>query len=215
MLAMKDRDGIVEASVPGLAKRAGVSRKQCEESLALFLAPDPDSRTKDKEGRRIEVVDGGWFVINHDKYRHKDSVEERRKLDAARQRRKRERDVSRDTALHTVTSRDGHVTVTDVTKCHAIADTDPDTDPEKIKSVDQEQSTFVDDSPSAHSVEKTKKRKSVHRVLVKLAHQALTEHPDDAKNALKDLAAKAQIFYDAETITKALDSAEKQRERRT
>lgn len=41
MLAMKDRDGYVGASVPGLASRAGVTIKECEEALKKFTSPDP------------------------------------------------------------------------------------------------------------------------------------------------------------------------------
>ena len=67
MLAMSDRDGEVKASVPGLADRARVERAHCEQALAMLMAPDPDSRTPDHEGRRIEKIDGGWRLINHAK----------------------------------------------------------------------------------------------------------------------------------------------------
>ena len=91
MLAMADRDGEVEASVPGLARRAGVTREDCEAALALFLAPDPDSRTKDHEGRRIREVDGGWLLLNYEKYRDKATKEEAQSKAAARQERWRKR----------------------------------------------------------------------------------------------------------------------------
>ena len=76
LLAMADRDGIVEASVPGLAKRAGVERGECERALALFSSPDVDSRSPEFEGRRIEAVDGGWRLLNFEKYRDKQTKEE-------------------------------------------------------------------------------------------------------------------------------------------
>jgi len=91
LLAMADRDGIVEASVPGLAKRAGVERTQCEQALAVFLAPDPDSRTTEHEGRRIEVVAGGWRLLNYDIYRQRASKEDAAEKNAARQKRFRDR----------------------------------------------------------------------------------------------------------------------------
>ncbi len=69
MLAMADRMGRVWGSVPGLAHRARVPVEDCREALKKFMAPDPDSRTTDKEGRRIEEMDGGWTLINHSKYR--------------------------------------------------------------------------------------------------------------------------------------------------
>lgn len=96
MMAMKDRRGVVEASVPGLAKRAGVTREQAEEALSCFLSPDPDSRSKEFEGRRIEEVDGGWILLNHSKYRDKQSIADIREKTAARVRRHREHKVSTD-----------------------------------------------------------------------------------------------------------------------
>ena len=33
------------------------------------MSPDPDSRTKDHGGRRIEEIDGGWRLLNHAKYK--------------------------------------------------------------------------------------------------------------------------------------------------
>ncbi len=91
MLAMSDRDGEVKASVPGLADRARVERVHCEQALAMLMAPDPDSRTPDHEGRRIEKIDGGWRLINHAKYREKMDAEEVKAKAAERQRKHRER----------------------------------------------------------------------------------------------------------------------------
>ncbi len=111
LLAMADRDGVVEASVPGLAKRAGVERDQCERALAIFMSPDPDSRTKEHGGRRLEEHSGGWRLLNYEIYRERASKEEAKEKAAERQRRKRDRDKSR-------ASQD----VTDVTKSNDIAD---------------------------------------------------------------------------------------------
>lgn len=68
MLAMTDKHGCVYSSVPGLADRAKVTRAEVDIALACFLAPDPDSRTKDMEGRRVEEIDGGWRLLNHAKF---------------------------------------------------------------------------------------------------------------------------------------------------
>ena len=85
MLAMKNRWHVVEASVPGLAKRAGVTVEECEEALRRLSAPDPYSRTKDHEGRRIKAVEGGWEILNGEPYRLKMSVEERREYKRLKQ----------------------------------------------------------------------------------------------------------------------------------
>lgn len=59
--------------------------EECEKALAKFLAPDPYSRSPEHEGRRIEPVDGGWQILNHDKYREKLSVEDRREYKRVKQ----------------------------------------------------------------------------------------------------------------------------------
>lgn len=92
MLAMCDRYGEVHASLPGLAKIAGVTREQAEDAVRILSAPDHDSRTKEHEGRRIEPIDGGWEVLNYAKYREKQSEDEQRAKAAERQARKRKRD---------------------------------------------------------------------------------------------------------------------------
>lgn len=78
MLAMSDKNGIVEASIPGLADMARVTVQECEEALARFREPDPYSRTKDHDGRRIADVDGGFQLLNHAKYRDMLTAEDRR-----------------------------------------------------------------------------------------------------------------------------------------
>lgn len=69
MLAMADRNGCVFASIPGLANRARVPIESTEAALSKFQQPDPYSRTTEFEGRRIEVIDGGWRLLNYMKYR--------------------------------------------------------------------------------------------------------------------------------------------------
>lgn len=92
MLAMAKKDGCVYGSVPGLAHQAKVSVEAVRTALACFLAPDPDSRTKDFEGRRVEEIDGGWRLLNHEKFRQIRSAEERREYMREYMRSKREKE---------------------------------------------------------------------------------------------------------------------------
>ena len=78
MLAMADRNGCVFASIPGLADAAKVSLPQCLDALEKLSSPDEYSRTKDHEGKRIAVCDGGWELLNYQKYRETRNSEERR-----------------------------------------------------------------------------------------------------------------------------------------
>lgn len=95
MLAMADRKGRVWASLPGLANRARVSLQEAEKAIKKFLSPDKYSRTSDHEGRRIEVIDGGWRLLNHEKYRaiRDDEVIRESKRKYINNRRAAERDV--------------------------------------------------------------------------------------------------------------------------
>jgi len=89
MLAMADRSGVIEAAIPGLANRAGVTIQEAETAVETFLSPDPYSRTTDYEGRRIEKVDGGWRLLNHEKFRQKLSAAERKEYQREWMRKKR------------------------------------------------------------------------------------------------------------------------------
>jgi len=68
MLAMSTYDGIVEASVGGIAHAARVSKEACEDALRRLQSPDPDSRDG-STGERIRRIEGGWEIINHSRYR--------------------------------------------------------------------------------------------------------------------------------------------------
>lgn len=94
MLALVNRDGIVEASIPGLADFAKVSIEECEAALERLQEPDEYSRTPDHEGRRIEKIQGGWRVLNYKSYRQKFDEDDRRAYWAARKRKERERKKS-------------------------------------------------------------------------------------------------------------------------
>ena len=93
LLAMSDRKGIVEGSIPGLADLARIPVAACRKALSELESPDPDSRSKEHEGRRILEVDGGWFIVNHGKYRAKMSADDRREY--LRQKKAESRDRQR------------------------------------------------------------------------------------------------------------------------
>jgi len=78
MLAMAKKDGVVEASLPGLAVLAGVTLDEAQTAVNTLLSSDQYSRTKEHEGRRITTIEGGWHIINHAKYRAKMGSDERR-----------------------------------------------------------------------------------------------------------------------------------------
>lgn len=112
MMAMVNRDGVVESSLPGLADAARVTLEECEEALTKLHAPDKYSRSKAHEGRRVETVDGGWALLNHAAYRKRMSADDQREKTAERVRRSREKDRGFESdvtgaALHSVTETNG------------------------------------------------------------------------------------------------------------
>jgi len=119
LLAMSDQHGEVQASIPGLARIAGVTIEDCEASIKKLMSPDAYSRTPDFEGRRISPIDGGWELLNHGKYRLMASKEDEKANNAKRQRRHRERNAS-------VTDSNANVTPSndEVTQKRDIVDTD-------------------------------------------------------------------------------------------
>lgn len=86
ILALKDGDGVVDASVAGLARAANVTRPEVEHALEALMAADPDDRSGVADGRRIVTEPGrGWRVVNHDRYRERGRDPESERKDRARQ----------------------------------------------------------------------------------------------------------------------------------
>lgn len=123
MLALADHEGVVRAAVRGLAHQARVTDLECTEALAVLSSPDPDSRTADNEGRRIEALPGGWLILNHGAYR--DMRTEDQAAAAARMRRLRaKRKAEPETSEHVRNNRTSGTGSEHPTDTEADVDTD-------------------------------------------------------------------------------------------
>jgi hypothetical protein len=91
MLALKDRKHFVRATERYLALAARVSLDECQRALLRLSSPDPQSHRKEKDGRRIEAVDGGWNIINGEYYSQKLNIQARRAYKAEKQQEYRDR----------------------------------------------------------------------------------------------------------------------------
>jgi hypothetical protein len=69
LLASCDADGLARVSAVFLANACYLSQGVTDKCLDILSSPDKYSRTLENEGRRIERVDGGYFIINYAKYR--------------------------------------------------------------------------------------------------------------------------------------------------
>jgi len=87
LLAESDSHGLVRASVPAMAHLCLLSVADFEEIIKKFCGPDPHSRCKEHNGRRLELIDGGWVILNYVKYR--ELTQNKARSGAERQRRYR------------------------------------------------------------------------------------------------------------------------------
>ena len=102
MLVLCDTDGYVGASVPGIARAASVTLEQTEDALRILQAPDPHSRTKTDEGRRVREADRGFQILNFKD--HLDRLSKERAKSRERMRRYREKKRQGVTVTSTVTT---------------------------------------------------------------------------------------------------------------
>jgi len=91
MLATADSKGYVSGSIPGMAGIARMTLQEAETAIQRLCEPDPWSRTKDYDGRRLLECDGGWQIINYMTYRQLRDPEKRRKQTREAVRRYREK----------------------------------------------------------------------------------------------------------------------------
>lgn len=69
LLSLKDDNGFVEGTRSSLQRICNVTMDEFDEAIKVLSSPDHESKTPDFEGRRIDKIEGGWVVLNHEKYR--------------------------------------------------------------------------------------------------------------------------------------------------
>ena len=81
MLVKCNRYGQVYGTDAALARRFNVTPEQLQVAFDILASPDPNSTTKDEDGRRIMRIDANlWQIVNYTHYRGmKDPEEEREK----------------------------------------------------------------------------------------------------------------------------------------
>jgi hypothetical protein len=97
-LAEKDMDGFVRGTRKTMRRTANVhddpDGEKYDKAIQVLESPDPNSRTKDFEGRRIEPVDGGWIVLNHEQYKTHEDIQKEQNRERVRKWRERARGES-------------------------------------------------------------------------------------------------------------------------
>lgn len=91
LLCLKNEEGVVTQNLHGVARQIQIPYKKCIEALEKFKKPDPQSKTPEDDGRRVEIVPGGIKIINHEKYQQLGWTEEKRKYERERKAKQREK----------------------------------------------------------------------------------------------------------------------------
>lgn len=82
MLILADRFGMVDMTIEAIQRRTGLPMEIVKYGIKKLMEPDPASRNKEAEGRRLELIDDrrdwGWQIMSYEHYSKMRSAEERR-----------------------------------------------------------------------------------------------------------------------------------------
>jgi hypothetical protein len=102
--------GFIPASGPGIVRRAMVDAKDGMEALRALGSPEPDSRSRDHEGRRMVRVDGGYIILNYMRFRdHDHTAADRMKRLRDRRKQQNQKNVRANTVTATPNSSQAEV----------------------------------------------------------------------------------------------------------
>lgn len=99
LLKLADKEGNVDMTIEAIARRTNVPIDIVRRGIAELEKPDPSSRTKEFDGKRIIPIDPkrgwGWFIVNYQHYRAIQDEEARRAAFRDAKRRQREKEASK------------------------------------------------------------------------------------------------------------------------
>ena len=99
LMATKDSGHVSDLDAYGIAQLCKLDEIKVLEILKLLASPDTRRATpQDYEGRRIQAVDGGWLILNGEKYRDEVRLEMRRATNRKSQAAARARKAAEDAA---------------------------------------------------------------------------------------------------------------------
>ncbi len=90
LLTLSRSDGVLDMTHEAIARRTNVPLKEIKEAIEALEKPDPESRSKTKNGARLVRLDKhrewGWRIVNYAAYRKIASEAERRLSERDRKR---------------------------------------------------------------------------------------------------------------------------------
>lgn len=82
LLVLADVTGSVDMTPAAIARHTNVPLQEVQEALEALSSPDPDSKNKDHQGRRLVPLEEGrswgWRIVSYDHYRKIRDEEQRR-----------------------------------------------------------------------------------------------------------------------------------------
>ncbi|HEY1772465.1 MAG TPA: hypothetical protein VGH91_04655 [Gammaproteobacteria bacterium] len=94
-IILADSDGVVDMTPEAISRYTNIPLEIIQAGIAELEKPDPKSRSKEAEGRRLERLDPdrewGWYLVNYEYYANLRTREEIRAGNRERKRRQREK----------------------------------------------------------------------------------------------------------------------------
>lgn len=82
LIVLAEIDGVVDMTLEAIAARTRIPLSTVRDGMSILSRPDPKSRTKEEDGRRIVRIDPnrdwGWKIVNYEAYRFMRDGDERR-----------------------------------------------------------------------------------------------------------------------------------------
>lgn len=148
LLLCADCKGYIIMTPSAIARRIGASIEEVEWGISELEKPDPNSKTKDDSGKRIEPLceaGYGWRILNYESYRALKDADQMR--EATRRRVNRHREKKKNVTICN----------TDVTPCNANTEAEAEAEEDKETTTTtpkSENDVVVVDSPTFEDVEK-------------------------------------------------------------
>ena len=93
MIVLCDADGIIDMTPSAISRRTGIPIEHIKAGIEILENEDPYSRTEGEGGRRIVRLEDhrpwGWYLVNHEKYKHLQDSDTVRAQNRERKRRQR------------------------------------------------------------------------------------------------------------------------------
>jgi len=119
LFVLADREGILDMTLESIARRTNVPQALIENAIDELCKPDPKSRSKEHEGRRLIPLDPergwGWIVVNYKKYRDMIDEDAKRNYHREDMRKRRAAKKAEQAALKSVKD----TSLTEITKAHS------------------------------------------------------------------------------------------------